>query len=116
MISVIQRMIDGMVSKDLELLRGVMSEDMVLVHMTGMEQNREQFLSQLEDGTLNYRSYRIIDVKSSKYADNAQAEVRMLTDAAVYGSGYRIWRLSMSASLVKCDGKWKITRSEVSTF
>jgi len=43
-ISVMERMLDGMVRKDLTKLRGVLSEDMMLGHMTGLCQRREEFL------------------------------------------------------------------------
>ncbi len=115
-IRVLERMLDGMVRKNPDLLRSVLSEDMVLVHMTGTRQTREQFLAQLMDGTLNYRSARIVDAPVT--IDGDRAEVRLLTEtvAAVYGGGYRRWDLALDTELRNVGGEWVVTRSEAGTF
>ena len=115
-IRVMERMLDGMVRKDPDLLRSVLSEGMVLVHMTGTRQTREQFLAQLMDGTLNYRSARIVDAHVT--IDGDRAEVRLLTEtvAAVYGGGYHKWDLALDTELRNVDGEWVVTRSEAGTF
>ena len=116
MISCIERMLDGMVRKDASLLRDVLAEDMQLVHMTGHRQTREEFLGELLDGTLNYRSIRIVDAPVSIDGDTAEGELRTETAAAVYGGGYHRWRLGLDIELRLTADGWKVTRSVASTY
>ena len=48
------RMYEGMIAKDETVLRDVLDDSFVLVHMTGMRQSREEFINAVLDGTLNY--------------------------------------------------------------
>ena len=48
-----ERMYKAMIAKDAEVLRQVHAPDFVLVHMTGMQQSREQYIRCIVDGTLN---------------------------------------------------------------
>ena len=45
-----------MIAKDADGLRGMMTEDYYLLHMTGVKQSAETFLKGLLDGTFNYYS------------------------------------------------------------
>ena len=82
--SVLESMIDGMVRKDPDMLREALSEGMSLVHMTGCHQSREEFISEVMDGTLNYRSCRIADAQTDLSGDRARVRLRTETEAAVY--------------------------------
>jgi hypothetical protein len=115
-ITCIERMLDGMVRKDASLLREVLSEDMQLIHMTGHKQTREEFLGELLDGTLNYRSSRIIDAPVAIDSDTAEVELKTETEAAVYGGGYHRWRLRLDTELRLTEEGWRITRSVASTY
>ena len=55
-INVYKKMYDGMISKDEEILREVLDDSFVLVHMTGMCQPKEEFIKAVLTGTLNYYS------------------------------------------------------------
>ena len=114
--AVLEKMLDGMVRKDLDLLREVLSEDMTLIHMTGLKQSREQFLSQVKDGTLNYRSSIIVDAPVAIRGDTAEVALKTRTDAAVYGGGYRVWNLLLETELRRCGGEWKVTGSKAGTY
>ena len=86
------RMYEGMITKDEAILRDVLDDSFVLVHMTGMRQSREEYIGAILNGTLNYYS------------------------AAVFGGGRSNWRLQQKCSFKKVDGTWKITRSVASTY
>ena len=45
------RMYDGMIAKDDTVLRDVLDDSFVLVHMTGMRQSREEFINAILNGT-----------------------------------------------------------------
>ena len=51
-----QKMYEGMVTKNEPLLREVLDDSFVLVHMTGMNQSKEDFIEAVMNGTLNYFS------------------------------------------------------------
>ena len=55
-VAVYKRMYDGMIVKDETILRDVLDDSFVLVHMTGMRQPREEFIKAVLNGTLNYFS------------------------------------------------------------
>ena len=111
-----RRMYRGMVDKDRGILSEVLADTFVLVHMTGMRQDREAFIRAVEDGTLNYYSAdhgRIsVDVQGNAAVMTGQSVVR----AAVFGDGPGTWRLQLRMKLVQSGGSWKITEAKASTY
>ena len=105
-----------MIAKDLDGLRGIMSTDYRLEHMTGVTQSAETFLSGLADGTFNYFSaeHDSIDVTVGGDAARMTGKSRVL--AAVYGGGRRLWRLRGDFTLRRESGVWKLTASRASTY
>ncbi len=112
----LQKMLDGMILKDIPSLKESLSENMVLVHMTGHRQNRDEFLAEIMDGTLNYRSNKMVDSTIEIDGETASVILKTETDAAVYGGGYHHWRLVMRTKLQLIDNDWKVTYSEVGTW
>ena len=111
-----RRMYRGMVDKDRGMLSEVLEDSFVLVHMTGMRQDKEAFIRAVEDGTLNYYSAdheRIsVDVHGSAAVMTGQSIVR----AAVFGGGPGTWRLQLRMKLIQSGGSWKITEAKASTY
>ncbi len=115
-ISVLEKMLDGMVRKDPDLLRDSLSEGMILVHMTGHRQNRDEFISEIMNGTLNYRSCEITDAPVIISGDMAKVHLYTDTEAAVYGGGYHKWRLLLDTELRLENNVWKIVFSSAGTY
>jgi ketosteroid isomerase-like protein len=107
---------DYMISKDLERLRNIMSEDYYLMHMTGVRQSAEAFLQGLKDGTFNYYSADHDDITVKIDGDNATMTGKSRVLAAVYGGGKNSWRLKGDFTLRKENGTWKLTSSRASTY
>lgn len=107
---------DAMIAKDADALRAMMSDDYVLMHMTGVRQSRETFLNGLIKGTFNYYSaeHDSIDVQVSGESAEMIGISRVL--AAVYGGGKHSWRLRGDFTLRKENGSWKLTGSKASTY
>lgn len=107
---------DAMIAKDADALRAMMSDDYVLMHMTGVRQSREDFLRGLRKGTFNYYSaeHDSIDVHLSGESAEMIGKSRVL--AAVYGGGKHSWRLRGDFTLRKENGSWKLTGSKASTY
>ena len=122
------RMYEGMITKDEAILRDVLDDSFVLVHMTGMRQSREEYIGAILNGTLNYYSAKHenmpVEISSDgtavltgqSYVAAAVFGGGRSIAAAVFGGGRSNWRLQQKCSFKKVDGAWKITRSVASTY
>ena len=110
------RMYEGMITKDEAILRDVLDDSFVLVHMTGMRQSREEFINAILDGTLNYYSAEHEHMPVEINGDTAVLTGQSYVAATVFGGGRSNWRLQQKCSFKKVDGTWKITRSVASTY
>ena len=110
------RMCDGMIAKNEQVLRDVLDDSFVLVHMTGMKQPRDAFIKAVMDGTLNYYSAQHEDLPVEINGDTAVLTGRSVVAAAVFGGGRHSWHLQQECSLKKTADGWKITRSAASTY
>ena len=114
--SIYKQMYEGMISKDETLLREVLDDSFVLVHMTGMRQSKGDFIEAVLNGTLNYYSAEHEDLPVEINGDAAVLTGQSYVAAAVFGGGRSNWRLQQKCSMKKIDGAWKITRSVASTY
>ena len=105
-----------MIAKDADGLRGLMTEDYTLLHMTGVRQSAETFLKGLLDGTFNYYSAEHDGIEVTVAGDYATLIGRSRVLAAVYGGGKHNWRLRGDFSLRKEEGRWKLSSSRASTY
>lgn len=109
-------MYKAMISKDTAVLGDILSEDSVLVHMTGHRQPKKEYLSEIASETLNYYSVDTDSLEITVNGDSARMIGRSRVNAAVYGGGRHTWRLQMDSQLRKNDGVWKITYSKASLY
>ena len=110
------RMYGGMIAKDESILREVLDDSFVLVHMTGMRQPKEVFIKAVLNGTLNYFSAKHENMPVEISGNTAVLTGQSYVVAAVFGGGRTGWHLQQKCSLKKTDGVWKITRSVASTY
>lgn len=88
-------MYNAMVKKDeAELLR-VHDDSFVLVHMTGMQQDKTTYVRAIMDGTLNYYSAQTEELKIEVHGDTAKIVGRSKVTAAVFGGGKHTWKLQL---------------------
>ena len=109
-------MYSAMIEKDSATLGSVISDDFVLVHMTGMRQTKQQYINAIADGTLNYYSCQTEQLAVDIDGDRATLTGRSRVLAAVYGGGKHTWRLQLTFRLRKQDGRWQFTYSTASTY
>lgn len=107
---------NGMIDKDADGLRKLMSDDYYLLHMTGTKQSRETFLAGLLDGTFNYYSANHDAIDVQIHGDTAIMRGQSRVWAAVYGGGKHRWRLQGDFTLRKENGEWKLTSSKASVY
>ncbi len=105
-----------MIAKDADSLRGMMTEDYTLLHMTGMKQSAETFLKGLLDGTFQYFTAEHDSIQVTVSGNRASMIGKSRVLAAVYGGGKHSWRLRGDFSLRKEEGRWKLSSSRASTY
>ena len=109
-------MYKAMMAKDTLALGKLLSDDSVLVHMTGHKQSKQEYLSEIASGVLNYYSVETDSLDIVVNGDTARMIGRSRVNAAVYGGGRHTWRLQMDSQLRKIDGKWLVTYSRASMY
>ena len=106
----------GMIQKDTDLLRSLMSDEYYLEHMTGVRQSKETFLRGLIGGTFNYYSADHDSIEVRIEGDEAVMTGKSRVLAAVYGGGKHSWNLQGDFFLRRENDNWKLTRSKASTY
>ena len=105
-----------MIAKNVEGLKSIMSKDYCLLHMTGVKQSADEFLSGLKNGTFNYFSAEHDAIEVNVNGDAASMIGKSRVVAAVYGGGKDSWRLQGDFTLRKINGEWKLASSHASTY
>ena len=105
-----------MIAKDANGLRGMMTDDYTLLHMTGTKQPAEVFLKGLLDGTFNYYAADHDGIEVTVSGDRASMIGKSRVLAAVYGGGKHSWRLRGDFTLRKENEHWKFSSSSASTY
>ena len=94
-----------MVDKDMETLDHMTKENKTFTHMSGKTQTKEEFFSEIEDGTLNYYAYYIKDPVVVIDGNYANLKASTTLTAKVYGSS-GTWTLNTDAWFEKINGEW----------
>ena len=111
-----EAMYDGEIRKDIGYLKKYLDESYVLVHMTGVRMNRQEYFDAVLDGTLNYYWCRHERETVTIHGDTAVLRGDTRVEAAVYGGGKHVWPLRLDCEFVKKEGVWKMTKSVASTY
>jgi ketosteroid isomerase-like protein len=82
----------AMVAKDEEELRRVHDDSFVLIHMTGMNQSKEEYIRAIMNGTLNYYSEQTDHIDVDIEGDQAIMIGNSRVSAAVFGGRRHTWR------------------------
>ena len=109
-------MVSAMISKDEEQLKRIHDDSFVLVHMTGMRQDKNSYIRSILNGTLNYYSAKTVKVETEIKGDRAVLSGRSLVEAAVFGGGKHTWRLRLVFDAIKTGGQWRFTKAQASTW
>lgn len=111
-----QNMYAAMVAKDEPKLNQIHDDSFVLVHMTGMHQDKQTYINAIMDGTLNYYSAKTESLHISVKGDEAEMTGHSRVLAAVFGGEKHTWPLALHFHLRKTKAGWKLTRAEASTY
>lgn len=95
----------AMIEKDEEKLSEIISDNYHLTHMSGRRQNKEDFIEEIMNGTLNYYE-SIINFPEIIINSNKAILIADVTlNAKVYGSK-GVWTLNTKAYFEKKDNEW----------
>ena len=100
----------ALIDKDEDKLNEILTEKYELVHMSGKRQTKEEFISEIMDGTLNYYESEIIDptvLWDDSERPTLVADVTLT--AKVYGINGK-WTLDTTVDFEKIDGKWYFSK------
>lgn len=102
------KMYNFMIDKDVLSLGKMLDDNFVLIHMTGLKQNKKDFLNSINNGTLNYFSNETENIIiENKLKFIGQSKV----SAAVFGGGKHTWNLELTIELTENNLIKKITAS-----
>lgn len=105
-----------MIAKDTASLSRLLDGNFVLVHMTGMRQQKAEYLRSIADGRLNYFSCDDTRLEISVRGDTARMTGCSSVNAAVFGGGRHTWPLLLDIDLVKRNGTWLMTEARAGTY
>ena len=107
---------DASINKDIKTLENILSDDYVLVHMTGMKQSKEDYIESVKTGELSYFESIHENIKVDINENEAIIIGKTRTPASAFGSSKSWWNLKQDLKAKKVDGKWIIIYSKASTY
>ena len=115
--AVYDAMYEDELSRNIDHLSGLLTDDYVLIHMTGMHQSKEEYLRCVRDGELHYftaeTEHVLIEMQGE---DRAVLTGQSRVNAAVFGGGRHTWPLQLVITMVKQNGKWLMNEAVASTY
>ena len=107
---------EASINKDLIKLGEILSDDYVLVHMTGMKQTKKDYLDSVKSGELSYFESKHESIDVNVYGDNATIIGKTKTLASPFGTSKSWWNLRQDLKAKKIDGKWILMYSKASSY
>lgn len=100
----------ALIDKDEAKLNEILTDKYELIHMSGKKQTKQEFISEIMDGTLNYFKSEIIE-PTILWDDSERATLvaDVTLTAKVYGIEGK-WTLDTSVDFEKIDGEWYFTK------
>ena len=93
----------------------LLADEFVLVHITGYEQPKSEWLAEIRGGSMNYHGIREQSATVTVTGDTAVVVARNLTDATIWGSR-AVWRLRMTTTFSRRNGTWVPIHARAVTF
>ena len=107
---------EASINKDLIKLDEILSDDYVLVHMTGMKQTKEDYLDSVKSGELSYFESKHESIDVNVNGDDATIIGKTKTLASPFGTSKSWWNLRQDLKAKKIDGKWILLYSKASSY
>ncbi|WP_239690526.1 nuclear transport factor 2 family protein [Loigolactobacillus backii] len=105
-----------MVAGDIDKLGALLADDFHLVHMTGMVQSKQKWLSEIQSGQMHYFSSTEDHIAVTELtAEHAVLVGQSQVDASIHGSR-NTWPLQLELHLNKVNGQWLIMHIDASMY
>ncbi|MBQ3407575.1 MAG: nuclear transport factor 2 family protein [Clostridia bacterium] len=111
-----KRLCDASINKDIEALQEILADDYILIHMTGMRQSKQDYISSVINGELKYYESIHESIEVSVDGDKASVIGKTKTLASPFGTSKSWWRLRQDLKLEKRADKWVIVSSKASMY
>ena len=95
----------AMTDADIGKMREIVSEDMVFTHMSGKQQTREEYFSDIANGRLNYFTIEIENPEIEVDGDSAEIHFTSVLNANAYGAR-GTFRMTGTHCYERIDGVW----------
>ena len=99
------RYCQAMTDADIDTMREIVSKDMLFTHMSGKQQTREDYFSDIAKGRLNYFTIGIEDPVIKVSGSTASIEFTSVLNANAYGAR-GTFRMSGTHHYEKRGGEW----------
>lgn len=107
---------EASINKDLDKLDELLSNDYLLVHMTGMKQSKEDYIESVKNGELSYFETKHESIEVTINGNEATILGKTKTLASPFGSSKSWWNLRQDLKAKKINGKWILTYSKASSY
>ena len=107
---------DASIKKDIRSISKILSDNYILVHMTGKEQTKEEFLSSVKTGELDYFKALYESINVVVNGDVATIIGKTKTLASPFGMSTSWWNLKQEITAEKINGQWLFVKTTVSTY
>jgi formylglycine-generating enzyme required for sulfatase activity/ketosteroid isomerase-like protein len=109
------RMHRAMVASDTRTLASMLTDDFHLVHMTGYDQPRAEWLAHIESGQMRYHDSAEEEVVIKVDGSQATLRGRNRVNANIWGAR-GIWPLQLDIDLSLRDGRWLMSAARATTY
>ena len=106
----------AMIRQDEAELSRIHDDSFVLVHMTGMQQDKQAYIRSVINGMLNYYSAATEKLSVQVTGNTASMTGKSRVSAAVFGGGKHTWKLQLFFQARKTENGWRLTKAEASTW
>ena len=96
---------DAMVDADIDALSRLLDDNIILTHMSGQTQTKDEWLAQIADGELDYQNIDIKNPEVSIDGDNASVSYTSVITGNIYGS-QGTWTMNSTAAYARQNGEW----------
>ena len=107
---------EASMNKDIKKLNNLLADDYILVHMTGFEQTKDDYIKSVQTKELEYFDviHESIDVNLNGNIANVVGKTKTL--ASPFGAGKSWWNLKQDLIMEKIEDRWIIKHSKASTY
>lgn len=95
----------AMIDRDVETLGCLMADDLILVHITGATQTKQEWLDEITAETMRYYNIERENLSIEVVEGHAVARYTSVIDARIWGSR-GTWRLNSTMYMTKIGNDW----------